>query len=106
MDTFGEWLREQRSLRKLTREELAKRVGCSTSLLRKIEYGERRPSAQIAELIANCLDIPLGERPTFVRVARGELRVDRLPAAPAPAAPASLPFPRTNLPLLPTPLIG
>ena len=39
METFGEWLQHQRSLRRLTREEFAKRVGCSVSALRKIEYG-------------------------------------------------------------------
>src|SRR5512147_3059983 len=112
MDTFGDWLRQQRNLRRLTREEIAKRVGCSVALLRKIEDGERRPSAQIAELLANCLNIPPEERSTFVRVARGELNVERLPLAPAPVAspdvsPASPPplFP-VNLPVLPTPLIG
>ena len=78
METFGEWVQQQRSLRRLTREEFAKRVGCSASALQKIEYGERRPSAQIAELMANCLDVPLEERSTFVQVARGELSVDRL----------------------------
>src|SRR5512147_2111447 len=105
METFGEWLRQQRSLRRLTREEFASRVGCSVSALQKIEYGERRPSAQVAELIANCLDIPPGERSTFVRVARGELRVDRLPARPEPLA-AEPRTPRINLPIFPTPLIG
>src|SRR5512147_2656464 len=78
MDTFGEWLQQQRSLRRLTREEFAKRIGCLASALRKIENSERRPSAQIAELVANCLDVPLEERSIFVRVARGELSVDRL----------------------------
>jgi len=43
MDTFGEWLRQQRNQLKLTREQFAKRVGCSVALLRKIEDGERRP---------------------------------------------------------------
>src|SRR5512135_2393239 len=78
METFGEWLREQRSRRTLTREEFANCIGCSVSTLRKIEDGERRPSAQIAELLANCLDVPSEERPMFVRVARGELNADRL----------------------------
>jgi predicted ATPase/transcriptional regulator with XRE-family HTH domain len=104
METFGEWLRQRRNDRYLTRAEFAKRVGCSISLLRKIEDGERHPSAQIAELIANCLDIPLAERPTFVKVARGELSVDRIPPISKPNA-ASTP-PQTNLPVLPTPLIG
>ena len=75
---FGEWLRQQRDLRRLTREEFSQRVGCSVSALRKIEAGVRRPSAQIAELIANCLDISSAEHSTFVRVARGELSVERL----------------------------
>jgi len=106
METFAEWLRGQRAARKLTREEFAKRVGCSVALLRKIEYGERRPSAQIAELMANCLDIPLEARSTFVRVARGELSVDRLlPVSKLSASPNDSSL-KTNLPIFPTPLIG
>ena len=72
METFGEWLRGQRTARKLTREEFTERIGCSASALRKIENGERRPSSQIAELTENCLDVPIGDRSAFVRVARGE----------------------------------
>jgi predicted ATPase/transcriptional regulator with XRE-family HTH domain len=103
MDTFGEWLRQQRTERRLTREEFAQRVGCSVALLRKIEDGERRPSVQIAELIANCLDIPPAERDTFVRVARGELGASRLSTGmPLAAATTS----RSNLTVFPTPLIG
>jgi len=106
METFGEWLQQQRGLRRLTREEFAKRVGCSTSALQKIEYGERRPSAQIAELLANCLEIPLEERSTFVRVARGELSVDRLYRGSKSANTLNIPPPKNNLPVFPTPLIG
>jgi transcriptional regulator with XRE-family HTH domain len=104
MDTFGEWLRYQRNQLRLTREQLAERVGCSVALLRKIEDGERRPSAQIAELMANCLNILPAERPTFVKVARGELSVDRLSPGLKPVATSTTP--RINLPVLPTPLIG
>ncbi len=67
MDTFGAWLRQQRTHLKLTREQFAERVGCSVALLRKIEDGERRPSAQIAELMASSLNIPEADRATFVR---------------------------------------
>jgi predicted ATPase/DNA-binding XRE family transcriptional regulator len=110
METFGEWLQQQRSLRRLTREEFASRVGCSVSALQKIEYGERRPSVQIAELMANCLEVPLEERVTFVRVARGELGLDRLSLQPKLVAgpnisPASATH-RIKLPVIPTPLIG
>jgi predicted ATPase/transcriptional regulator with XRE-family HTH domain len=107
--TFGEWLRQSRNGRRLTRDELARRIGCSVSALRKIEAGERRPSIQIAELMANCLDIPTAERATFVKVARGELSVDRLPPVSKPDTSPSISSatpPRTNLPILPTPMIG
>lgn len=104
--TFGEWLRQSRDGLRLTREEFAGRVGCSVSTLRKIENDERRPSSQIAELMANCLDIPAAEHSTFVRVARGEWNVDRLIPISKPTAHPDIPSPKTNLPILPTPLIG
>jgi predicted ATPase/transcriptional regulator with XRE-family HTH domain len=104
MHTFGEWLRYQRTQLHLTREQFADRVGCSIALLRKIEDGERRPSEQIAGLIANCLNVPPEYRPTFVKVARGELSVERLSHVLKSAA--APPIPRINLPVLPTPLIG
>jgi predicted ATPase/DNA-binding XRE family transcriptional regulator len=106
METFGEWLQQQRRQRRLTREEFAKRVGCSVSALQKIEYGERRPSAQIAELMANCLDVPLEERSIFVRVARGELGTDRLLSGSKPIATLNNSSLKKNLPIFPTPLIG
>jgi predicted ATPase/transcriptional regulator with XRE-family HTH domain len=106
MEVFGEWLRGQRAARKLTREEFAKRVGCSVSALRKIESGERRPSTQIAELMANCLEVPPEERGTFVRVARGELSVDRLRSVLTPIDAPNVSSPKTKLPIFPTPLIG
>jgi len=112
IDTFGEWLRQQRKIRKLTQGELANRVGCSVAMLRKIESDERKPSSQIAGLIANALEIPLSEHETFIRVARGELRADRIShlsnltenpdLSPTQAADP----PHSNLPALPTPLIG
>src|SRR5512144_516739 len=100
MDTFGAWLRQQRTDLKLAREQFAERVGCSVALLRKIEDGERRPSTQIAELIANSLNIPEADRATFVRVARGELNLERLSPVLNPAATpnASAPPRHVNLP--------
>jgi predicted ATPase/transcriptional regulator with XRE-family HTH domain len=110
VQTFGEWLRAQRTARKLTREEFANRVGCSVAMLRKIEDGERRPSAQIAELIANLLGISSDEQKTFIKVARGELTTDRLPPisklTPSPNISPAQSASRINLPALPTPLIG
>jgi len=104
MDTFGEWLRQQRNNRRLTRDEFSKRVGCSIALLRKIEDGERHPSVQIAGLIANCLEIAPENRSIFVRVARGELSLDRLTTLEKPNVYKE--SARVNLPIYPTPLIG
>ena len=110
MSTFGEWLHRERSERRLTREELAQRVGCSVAMLRKMEADERRPSTQIAGLLAGALEIPAAQQSTFVRVARGELGTDRLvPVSVLVQRPGISPAPtspRNNLPVLPTPLIG
>ncbi len=107
--TFGEWLRGQRKARKLTREEFAKQIGCSAAMLRKIEDDERRPSAQIADLIASCLGVPAEERNVFIKVARGELTTERLTQfskALSQSVPSQRLSLRNNFPTLPTPLIG
>lgn len=101
--TFGAWVAERRKTLHLTRADLANCAGCSVSALRKIESDERRPSRQLAELLADCLQVAPGARPNFLQVARGQLRAERL-AAPSPAAPGVAPAPR--LPAPPTPLIG
>src|SRR5512143_1031956 len=75
---FGEWLKGRRKELDLTQAELAQRAGCSVPALRKIEAGERRPSKQLAGLLAKSLEIPSEEQTTFIKVARGELNVDRL----------------------------
>jgi predicted ATPase/transcriptional regulator with XRE-family HTH domain len=77
--SFGEWLKERRKLLDLTQADLANRVGCSVMTIRKIEADERRPSRQIAELLAGCLEIAPEAHSTFIKVARAELRVERLP---------------------------
>jgi hypothetical protein len=55
--------------------------------------------------MANCLDVPPEERSTFVRVARGELSVDRLPLESKSVITPNI-SPKINLPIFPTPLIG
>lgn len=76
---FSDWLKIRRKALDLTQVELAERAGCSVSALRKIESGERRPSKQLAELLAQALEIPNEDLRTFVRVARGELNIERMP---------------------------
>lgn len=107
--SFGLWLQKRRKALDLTREELAQRVGCSVSALRKIETDLRHPSIQLAELLANVLDIPADERSDFIRIARGELSIERLKSLP-PLPDLSLLQPLQTIsnpiPLPPTPLIG
>jgi len=107
---FGEWVKRRRKALDLTQEELAQRAGCSIFALRKIESGERKPSKQLAELLAKSLEISSEEKPTFIRVARGETNLERL-RAPSLDSFASISdlqsAPVSNrIPLQPTPLVG
>src|SRR5262245_43191444 len=67
---FGQWLRQRRRSLDLTQTELARLVGCSAISIRKLEIGERRPSRQMACLLADRLGIANEERDTLVRFAR------------------------------------
>jgi predicted ATPase/transcriptional regulator with XRE-family HTH domain len=121
--SFGEWLRLRRSTLGLTRAELADCAGCSISALRKIEADDRRPSRELAELMATCLRISPEEHAQFLDAARGVRSVDRLglPSSevnPLPMRPPALPLspglsprqppprPQWNLPVPATPLVG
>jgi predicted ATPase/transcriptional regulator with XRE-family HTH domain len=108
---FGEWLKYRRKELDLTQSELAERSGCSIFFLRKIEGGERRPSKQLAGLMAKALEIPPENHLTFVRVARGELNIERLQSIGSTPVGVSRPAlkpgpPAGNLPELLTPFIG
>lgn len=76
--SFGHWVRRRRKALDLTQNELAQRVGCSPSLIFKIETDERRPSRQIAELLAVHLEVPADQYEKFMKVARQELAVLRM----------------------------
>lgn len=108
--SFGYWLRLKRKALDLTREVLADRVGCSVSTIRKLEDEERRPSAQIAELLAEIFQIPTTERTAFLRFARGDWRATpSLGDEDAPWRVSTLALPqqpRSNLPATFTSLIG
>ncbi len=69
--SFGEWVQELRNELGLTRSNLAMQVGCSPATIKKIERDERRPSVQVARLLAEKLLIPEKDHKTFVRQARG-----------------------------------
>ena len=70
--SFGYWLRRRRKALDLTQDELAQRVGCATGTIKKLESDERRPSRQMADRLADCLEIPLlGARRLSQSRARG-----------------------------------
>lgn len=102
---FGSWLKARRKTLDLTQAALAQQVGCAAVTIKQFESGQRRPSRQIAELLATCLAIPADERDAFIRAARATPT-----SASSASHPATLPADaigtRRQLPMPPTPLIG
>jgi predicted ATPase/transcriptional regulator with XRE-family HTH domain len=102
--SFGLWIKRRRKALDLTQDALAALVGCSKDLIVKIEGDARRPSREIAALLATQLQLAPEERDDFIRCARAELAPDRLPppsrSVPRAAFPArpSADHPRSNLP--------
>jgi peptide/nickel transport system substrate-binding protein len=72
--SFGLWLKQRRKSLDLTQEQLADQVGCAASTIRKIEAGVLRPSRQIAERLADQLELPVEERAAFLKAARMPLQ--------------------------------
>jgi predicted ATPase/transcriptional regulator with XRE-family HTH domain len=99
---FGTWLRQQRKSHRLTQEDLAELLACSSVLVQKIEAGDRTSSAQLASLIADWLDIPRDGRHAFSHFARGQLGLGEAEARFGYAAgtrnsfPGNLPAPLTS----------
>ncbi len=107
--SFGYWIRRQRLALDLTQAALARRVGCATVTISKLEQDQRRPSRQMAELLADNLAITDDERERFLATALGDQSPDRMPLAAEPLESSpdgsdSRPF--TNLPVPPTPFVG
>ena len=103
--SFGEWLKGRRERLRLTQRELALTVHCSAAMLKKIEADERRPSPELATLLAAALNVT--DQALFTAVARGEKPVDVLWDMPEDAATgARLGHAPEPLPGAATPFIG
>jgi predicted ATPase/transcriptional regulator with XRE-family HTH domain len=76
--SFGRWLKERRKALDLTQYDFARRIGCAIVTIRKIESDQRRPSTQLAELMAEQLELSADERKAFLRFARIEPNSSRL----------------------------
>ena len=109
---FGQWLKERRKALDITQEDLAERIGCARETIKKIEQGDRRPSRQIAELLARYFQIPEDEWEAFTHFTRsapagapgesGSVSDDEKSAAPWREQRRH----HTNLPIPPTVLLG
>ncbi len=111
---FHQWLKKRRKALDLTHEELARHAGCSSNTLRKLESGERRPSRQLAERLADQLRISPQDREQFLTYARTGLADSeigsllppvRLKARSEETSPPASPV-RFNVPRSLTRLIG
>lgn len=96
--SFGYLVRRRRKALDLTQEELANQIGCSLAMIRKIESDERRPSKQVADLLAQTLGVPEKEKRNFIISARAERSIVDLAFTPS-----QKPNPPSNKPSLPKP---
>jgi transcriptional regulator with XRE-family HTH domain len=62
----GRWIRQRRRELDYTQEQLAELFGCTSSMLKKIERGERSPSAALTARIVEALGSP--KNPPSLRV--------------------------------------
>jgi predicted ATPase/DNA-binding XRE family transcriptional regulator len=104
--SFGYWVQQRRKALDLTRPELAQRVGCSPVTIKKIERDERRPSRQIANLLADHLVIPQPDRDRFIRMARGEFIVSAISSPGLVSLPAFLRTPDLPVKQVDNPIVA
>jgi predicted ATPase/DNA-binding XRE family transcriptional regulator len=92
---FGRWVQRRRKLLDISAEGLAAQAGISVHMLRKIESGDRRPSREVADLLADALKITPSDREQFLRLARRQ--ADAAPPGEPVTVPAALVAPGSVL---------
>lgn len=91
--SFGDWVKQRRTVLGLTREQLAARMNCAPITIKKIEQDVRKPSQQMSELLATHLRIAEKDRAAFLLAARGMGAPPTLPVAlPGAVATVSQPL--------------
>ena len=68
--SFEDWVKRRRKELDMTQAQLAERAGYAVVTIRKIEQATRRPSRQMAEVLAEALAIPEAQRDAFLAMAR------------------------------------
>ena len=85
--SLGRWIKQRRKALGLTQEQLARRVGCATITIKKIEADQRRPSEQIAQRLVEQLRASPEDRRAYLD------RSKETSSAPAATAPQFQPLP-------------
>lgn len=67
---FATWLKRERRRQDLTQDALRERARCSGGYIRKLESGARRPARELAQELAEILNLPGERRSQFVGLAR------------------------------------
>ena len=109
--SFGEWVQTRRNQLRYSRPALAHKISCSPHTIKKIERDERKPSVEIAELLAYHLQISEAEQDSFIRRARGEFVAQfgspaEMSLAEAQAPAATEETPKHKLPAQTTSFVG
>ena len=60
-DRYGRRIRAFRKLKRIQQTELAKRIGMSVTILGRIERGEKQPTDEQLQVIADVFDIDIQE---------------------------------------------
>lgn len=100
---LGDWIRARRRALDMTQEALAERLGYAAPTIQKVERGERRPSRELAERLADVLQLAPESRAAFLALARAAPPIALQAAEPSPAperARAPLRPPTPALPLI------
>ena len=95
---FGRWLKRLHAQHDFTQESLAEAAYCSVQAIRSFENGKRRPSLEMAERLAEVLQVPADQQEDFIRLARRatvappleELTATPPPVPPQPMTPSPL----------------
>lgn len=70
--SIGYWIKQRRKTLFLTQKQLADLVGCALITIAKLEADERKPSREVAILLARHLQIHPDQTELFIQITRGE----------------------------------
>jgi transcriptional regulator with XRE-family HTH domain len=75
--TFGQYMRQQRELARLSLREMARMTNVSNAYLSQIERGLHAPSLRVMQAVAKALDVPVEELVSLTPGASRQWRSER-----------------------------